>query len=458
MIRKVLPLVALTLLSSTLFAGTFQTNRPSSTDNDDSCDISVLPAATLLLPYFEVEVNAPASVAKTTIFTVVNTTRNPQIARITLWTDYGYPVMTFNAFLTGYDVQAFNVYDLIVRGIIAPPSGTSNANTPGSRSLSNTGGNLNFLPDAAQTCNSSGVPSILPANITQDIRNALTIGTSTACGSTRIGGIHDLPGGNVAAGFITIDLVANCSYVRPTDAAFFKELLYDNVLTGDYEQIAPNPATGNYAGGNPLVHIRAIPEGGPAGNVASTGLPYTFYDHLTPGTARQMDRRQPLPATFVARYIQGGPTAFTTEYQIWREPLTAANAACDLYRNNIRPYVEAVRFDERENPTTVSPSVIPEAPFIALTLPVASKSLSTNVQFPPLTSGDLAGWMYLNLHTGGSGIPGTRPSQNWVTVNMFAEGRFSVMFDATMLGNGCSPVAPSPTGTTTNPIGPAPNN
>ena len=32
----------------------------------------------------------------------------------------------------------------------------------------------------------------------------------------------------------------------------------------------------------------------------------------------------------------------------------------------------------------------------------------------------------------------TRPSQNWVIVSMFAEGRFSVDFDAAWLGNGCS--------------------
>src|SRR6185369_6021463 len=41
--------------------------------NDDSCDISVMPAATLLLPYFEVDINSPQTVARTTIFTVVNT-------------------------------------------------------------------------------------------------------------------------------------------------------------------------------------------------------------------------------------------------------------------------------------------------------------------------------------------------------------------------------------------------
>jgi hypothetical protein len=51
-----------------------------------------------------------------------------------------------------------------------------------------------------------------------------------------------------------------------------------------------------------------------------------------------------------------------------------------------------------------------------------------------------------NVSTAASGNPGrgvgatvaVRPSQNWVTVSMFAEGRYSVDFDAASLGNGCS--------------------
>ena len=76
--------------------------------------------------------------------------------------------------------------------------------------------------------------------------------------------------------------------------------------------INPNSSTGNYASGNPLVHIRAIPEGGAAGTVVATNLPYTFYDRYTPRTTPAMDRRQPLPAAFTARYIQGGTAAFRT--------------------------------------------------------------------------------------------------------------------------------------------------
>ena len=77
--------------------------------------------------------------------------------------------------------------------------------------------------------------------------------------------------------------------------------------------------------------------------------------------------------------------------------------------------------------------------------------------FPTDFSGtaDLGGWMYMNLDNGGSSAYSAgRPvgtSQNWVTVSMAAEGRYNVLFDATRLGNGCSP-APA-----AGSIGPAPN-
>src|SRR6476469_7649401 len=123
------------LLAITANGATFPGGHPSTTDNDDSCDVALLPAATLLLPYFEVDVHSPQTIARTTLFTVVNTSQYPQIARVTIWTDFGYPVMNFNLFLTGYDVQAINFYDVLARSVIGAPAGTSSSTPPGSRSL-----------------------------------------------------------------------------------------------------------------------------------------------------------------------------------------------------------------------------------------------------------------------------------------------------------------------------------
>jgi len=103
--------------------------RPA-VDNDSSCDIALLPAATLLLPYFEVDIHAEAGRGETTIFTITNVTNVPQIAHVTLWTDLGYPVIDFNLYLTGYDVQSINLYDVIGWGRIAPDNGTGAEKSP----------------------------------------------------------------------------------------------------------------------------------------------------------------------------------------------------------------------------------------------------------------------------------------------------------------------------------------
>src|SRR5438045_3457333 len=89
-------------------------------DNDDTCDVIVAPAATLLLPYFEVDLDNAAG--QTTLFTITNVSRYSQIAHVTLWTDFAVPVLDFNIFLTGYDVQAISLTDVLGRGIVASPA------------------------------------------------------------------------------------------------------------------------------------------------------------------------------------------------------------------------------------------------------------------------------------------------------------------------------------------------
>lgn len=397
----------------------------------DSCDIAVMPAATLLLPYFEVDVTSPPTVAHTTLFTVVNTTKVPQIARVTLWTDLGYPVVNFNLFLTGYDVQAINLYDVLgSRGVIASPDGTSSTTETGSRSLANNA-NPNFAPTAAADCTIN--PGVIPAPIVNDIRNALTKGFISGCGTERVGLTHEH-----AIGYATIDVVKTCGLSFPNTAAYYDDLLYDNVLTGDFQSLDPKAATGNYAAGNPLVHIRAFPEGGAAGAVVSTDLPYTFYDRYTPASSRTRDRRQPLPSVFSARFVQGGAGALNTNFQIWREG-AGTNAVCGDYAKNLSSstVTEIVRFDEHENATLFGCSLIG---CFFLTLPETSSTATSSSIYPVMASGDVGGWMYLNLND----VSRTRPSQNWVVVQMSAEGRYSVAFDATMMANGCSPAPIGP--------------
>jgi hypothetical protein len=456
---KWLPL--LLLIATSAFAAS-----PTSTNNDDTCDVKVGPAATLLLPYFEVDVSGTSG--QTTLFTVVNVTRYPQVAHVTLWTDRAYPVLTFNLYLTGYDVQAINMADILVRGVIAPPSGTISATTPGALSVA-TNPNLRTPLDCANN------PGSVPPSIIAAIRSALTTGAFTpplANSCTEIGDAHPN-----AIGYATIDLVANCTARSPADPLYYtNDLLFDNVLIGDYQQVGPHPASepqsGFDAAGNPMVHIRAVPEGGGVGSNGYTTLPYTFYDRYTPATARTIDRRQPLPSTFASRFIQGGAAGFRTNFTIWREGFGSGSCAGAIASAQM-PAVEIVRFDEHENAFTQGCSLLLEPQMLcANTLPATSTTNSAFSIYPIFAGVDVGGWMYLNLNNGGSttysvthdigGVPGAtntrtslapvgstttvgpRPSQNWVTVTMFGNlgtSHMTAEFDAASLGNGCSPAA-----------------
>jgi hypothetical protein len=444
-------------------------------DNDATCDIKVAPAATLLLPYFEIDLQTGSE--QTTLFTITNVSRYSQIAHVTLWTDWSFPVLTFNIFLAGYDVQSINLKQILVSGIVASPAGTgpTTVKSPlGSLTSPANGGPGYANPNFKTAIECDAVPGLITQTVMAAVRQALTVGFSPNC-TLPVGGVHAN-----AIGYATIDLVGSCTSRLPSDPLYYTtDLLFDNVLIGDYQQVGPAPAgtvaASFDAGGNPMVHIRAVPEGGGAGSNVATELPYTFYDRYTPAANRLQDRRQPLPATFAARYIQGGTGAFATNYTIWREGFGDGSCSSRLPLNGALPIAEIVRFDERDNPfVSNTPCFILCSPILP-TLPSTSSSSTASSLYPLLTTADVAGWMYLNLNNGGStgysvtthsvgGVPttitgpgstsvlaparsgtvGPRPSQNWVTITMFGylgTKHLVAEFDAASLGNGCTPAA-----------------
>src|SRR5437016_7515386 len=179
---------------------TFATGQPATTNNDDSCDIGVTPAATLLLPYFEVDTAAAQGSGATALFTITNTSRYPQIAHVTIWTDWAFPVLTFNVFLTGYDVQTINLYDVIVRGVIVPSGAATTPGQPagssGAAPFDNTA-NPNFVAfgDRAVRTTCADLPTTLSHDLLIAVTTALTTGTgfkegSANCGVLRIGNDH----------------------------------------------------------------------------------------------------------------------------------------------------------------------------------------------------------------------------------------------------------------------------
>ncbi len=416
-----------------LFACSALFAAPPTVNNDDSCDVIVSPAATLLLPYFAVDLRTGGFGTETTLFSVINVTQLPQIARVTLWTDWSFPLFSFNIFLTGYDAQSIDLHDVVVAGRLSGLEGTSSDIEAGERSFENDGNPLLEIAD----CDT--IPAQLPPSFRAELVRALTTGRSPAlCSGRRIGsertGEHPF-----AVGYLTIDVVASCGASLPTDPGYFtSQILFDNVLTGDYQQV--NRAE-NLARGGPMVHIRAIPEGGGTG-AHPTNFTNTFYSNYQNGATA--DRRQPLPSVFAARWIEGGDGPIETNFTIWREGITRAHSGCAVASNEALTVADIVRFDDDENPVANADCQDCGVPARPLLPPSSRPSIDDSV-FPPMAGGATSGWMYLNLNN--QGVFPFRPfrvaSQNWVTVSMSAEGRYQVELDAASLGNGCTPSVPS---------------
>lgn len=464
--KKLLLLIAVLLIAAPAFSqeaspvGRFPNAAGAGTIlNDDSCDIGVTPAATLLLPYFEVDFEADKGDGVTTHFTITNVSDQPQIAHVTVWSDWSVPVLDFNIFLTGYDVQGIDLWDVIARGIIPQTGiGTATADHPNSPegpfSADNRTGNPAFLGSAVNDCNPAiGAPPQIPGQLLTAIQNGLTGGTYGFLGSgCRVGSVREN-----AVGYVTVDVARTCTLKLPTDPTYYtNEIAFDNVLIGDTFRIDPQATVGNLAGGTPMVHIRAIPEGtvDEFGNDilvdpdVDVTFPYTFYRRYTPAANQNVDRRQPLPGLFAARFVELADV--DTSLAIWREGVTGAPTCATAPLNADIPLTEIVRFDEFENANTFVDQLCDVSPCLPgqeVSFPeTGAHDVSDTAFFPPYSAPPLrttdpaapneSGWMFLNLNHDEFN---TGNSQNWVVVQMTAEGRFAVDFDAAWLANGCTP-------------------
>ena len=93
----------------------------------DLCTIEATPAATLLLPYFEVDIDNPNGVD--TFFSINNASAAAVLTHVIVWTDMSVEALDFNVYLTGYDVQTIGM-GLIIRDGILPVTAKSTTVSP----------------------------------------------------------------------------------------------------------------------------------------------------------------------------------------------------------------------------------------------------------------------------------------------------------------------------------------
>jgi hypothetical protein len=330
------------------------------------CAIETAPAATLLLPYFQVALPACSQGGITTLFSINNATASATLAHVVVWSDLSVPVLDFNVYLTGYDVQAFNLCDLLVNGQMPQ---TASAGQDPNDTISPKGTlsqDINFA-----SCTGQLPAGTLPSTFIDHLQNSLT-----GQFSNLLGGCAGLAyGDNIARGYITVDTVNQCTLRFPSDAGYFAadgsgDATDQNVLLGDYSYVKST----SFGQGYTMVHLQADssrPETSNSGH-------YTFYGRYVNWTA--IDHREPLPTRFFARYINAGPSG-TTTMTAWRDPKVAQSAFQCGTLPSWYPLGQArvVAFDEQEH---VAESGSPIFPFPAAVGQVQVGSASLPSPYP----------------------------------------------------------------------------
>lgn len=447
------------------------------------CTVDAVPAATLLVPYFEVDLDNAGGT--TTLFSINNASAAPALAHVIFWTDWSYPTIDFDIYLSGYDVVSVNVRDVFEGNIPitadAPndPGQTSGSTVCGTKSPCGGDNTSNRHWDDTDplTAGEQGFPfcdQIFPGfNNPVIVGNALDrlnsghtgalVGSIGAC----VGADH---GDNVARGYITIDNASECSLVLdPADTGLTGTPYFVNggggvanninQLWGDWFLVDP---ANDFAQGDTLVHIEANddlnatqiplvdPDTGATVATVASATGYTFYGRYFAPAAGQ-DNREALGTIWGSRYLNGG--AFDqTQLIVWRDstsaditPVGGANGWCasgpSWYPLN---ETEVIAFNESEDAVEIcfftGGVISPPDDDDPACFPYETGRY--NFGDDPLNVPFNFGWVYLNLN-----LPTDNPindvdfgdnlAQSYVTSVHSAAGVYSVGLQAVELYGAC---------------------
>jgi len=396
-----------------------------------TCTVDQRPGATLLVPYFQVSIGADGNVfgtgagARDTIVTIANASQAPMIAHVNVYNRYSDLVLDFNIALTGFDVQAMRMSD-VISGLL-PVTVDSNGDDTCQRNA-----------DASVYPNPDGFIRVRPLSpaTTQDNTLATTNYPVPAFtpGLGVIGNLNTDCDGNagvLAFGYLTIDHANYCNLSNPTFAEYYinDAIGMENNLWGEiiftsglgiptYAMSTVNleadttlgTATAAWAGGAlpartfyarylDLVNETACTNCG-------SGNPDTDLALSAPWDEGFGDQREPLGLKYAARWFDLG-LSITSNFRVWRGSPVAQSSGdfCDLGLEE--PTVALTFFDEDENTVTsgVCPSPCTQPAF---NFPLETQQ-SNIVGFVHPTG--TAGWVSMNFNNASEG---TVLDQAWV--------------------------------------------
>jgi len=364
------------------------------------CRVGRSAGATLLFPYFEVDLDHPGQL--TTLVSVVNASAEPALARAVIWSDWGRPLLAFDLYLVGHDVVPINLYDVLVRG-----------------QLPQTGGDLSRLsfPDCT-------APITLPALGVDELARLRARLTGQPDPDDGLCYAADRGDSATAVGFITVDVLNVCSseVLYPTDPGYFAAAgagvaRNSNALWGDF--VLADPSQDSASGFEAIV-LAAAP---PSADQAPVSTSEAFYRN--PASARPA-----LPSTYQSRFLNGGAFTGGTDLLVWMDcfgnsGLTCGEVAFPFNRLNFRATDEEGHLPDYEILFN-----LPSLSACVFRLPIDDPSLGIAQQ---------AGLIEVNtlFYNSVIGVPGIGPIQSQVLALLSAEGRFSVGYQATPVGELC---------------------
>ena len=367
------------------------------------CGIQETPAATLLLPYFEVDLST--STGRTTQFTVGNAFYNPVLVEAVVWSDLGVPIFSFDIYLNGYQDVQYDLRTILEGGTLpqtSPPSGTY------------------------PSCQGVMPPAQIPWTKLGLYQGALLgyaeqpgPGPGYLCAGRNLGD-------TVARGYITFDAVNVCTQQIQSDPGTFTAggggvFSNNNTLYGDFAYV--NTGLGQ-AEGHPLVHMVADST---ATQTSVAGY-YTFYGKFDSWTAA--DNREPLATEFAARYV---PAA--TDLIVWRDSKVVQGWFNCGSLPSWYPLGQEGLWNMSDSGTYASLNTLKPFGAVAQRVHVGGSTLPV-----PYSSG----WLYMDLNTyvaqAGSNPPvDSSVSQAWVLTSSTIAGDVTIGNPAIRYDSACRP-------------------